>query len=148
MSDNPGAATALKYSHPPVTGEHRVKLLLVDDQPENLLALEAVLESLGQDLVMANSGMEALRHLLDTDFAAILLDVKMPDMDGFECAALIRQRERSRDTPIIFLTAFRDEEHLYRGYNTGAVDYLQKPIVPDILRASRRQRGRLVAHSP
>ncbi len=134
MSDNPGAATALQ-TEPPSVADHRVKILLVDDQPENLLALEAVLETLGQELVKANSGMEALRHLLDTDFAAILLDVKMPEMDGFECAALIRQRERSRDTPIIFLTAFRNEEHLYRGYNTGAVDYLQKPIVPDILRS-------------
>jgi signal transduction histidine kinase len=115
--------------------EHRVKILMVDDQPENLMALEAVLEGLGQDLVKANSGREALRHLLETDFAAVLLDVKMPDMDGFECAAMIRQREKSRDTPIIFLTAFRSDEHLHRGYYIGAVDYLQKPIVPDVLRS-------------
>ena len=114
---------------------HRVKILLVDDQPENLIALEAVLESLGQDLVKAHSGREALRHLLENDFAAILLDVKMPDMDGFECAAMIRERECSADTPILFLTALKSDEHLSRGYNMGAVDYLSKPIVPEILRS-------------
>ena len=115
--------------------EPRVKILLVDDQPENLIALEAVLESLGQDLVKAYSGREALRHLLENDFAAILLDVKMPDMDGFECAAMIRERECSADTPILFLTALKSDEHLSRGYNMGAVDYLSKPIVPEILRS-------------
>jgi signal transduction histidine kinase len=115
--------------------EHRVKILLVDDQPENLIALEAVLEGLGQELIKASSGMEALRYMLEHDFAAVLLDVKMPDMDGFETAALIRQREKSRDTPILFLTAFRNDEHVYQGYNMGAVDYLQKPIVPEILRS-------------
>jgi signal transduction histidine kinase len=115
--------------------ENRVKILLVDDQPENLIALEAVLESLGQDLVKAYSGREALRHLLENDFAAILLDVKMPDMDGFECAAMIRERERSADTPILFLTALKSDEHLSRGYNMGAVDYLSKPIVPEVLRS-------------
>src|SRR5215216_5327134 len=99
-----------------VPQENRVKILLVDDQPENLIALEAVLEGLGQDLVKADSGREALRHLLEHDFAAILLDVKMPDMDGFECAAMIRERERSADTPILFLTALRSDEHLSRGY--------------------------------
>lgn len=118
-----------------VPGETRVKLLLVDDQEENLIALEAVLESLGQTMVKASSGKEALRHLLETDFAAILLDVRMPEMDGFECAALIRQRERSRDTPIIFLTALRNEELQFRGYFMGAVDFLSKPIVPEVLRS-------------
>ena len=132
MMANESAATAMS----PVTAEQdRVKILLVDDKPENLVALEAVLDSLGQDLVKAQSGKEALRHCLDNDFAAILLDVKMPDMDGFEAAAMIRERERSKDTPIIFLTALKSEEHLFRGYYMGAVDYLYKPIVPEVLRS-------------
>jgi signal transduction histidine kinase len=113
-----------------------VKILLVDDQPENLLSAGAVLETLGQVLILAESGREALRQLLDHDFAVILLDVMMPEMDGFETAALIRQRERSRLTPIIFLTALgRSEEHMLRGYNLGAVDYMSKPFVPEILRS-------------
>src|SRR5438552_10900233 len=83
----------------------KVKILLVDDRPANLLTLESILEDLGQELVKANSGKEALRHILKDDFAVILLDVKMPEMDGFETASLIRERERSRLTPILFLTA-------------------------------------------
>src|SRR6266849_6822793 len=113
-----------------------VKLLLVDDHPENLLALEAILEAPGQELILARSGDEALRHLLVHDFAAIILDVMMPEMDGFETAAMIRQRERSLYTPIIFLTALgRSEEALFRGYDVGAVDYLVKPIVPAVLKS-------------
>src|SRR5439155_16528221 len=113
-----------------------VKLLLVDDHAENLLALEALLEGPGQELVLAHSGAEALRHLLDNDFAAIILDVMMPMMDGFETAALIRQRERSHNTPIIFLTALgRSDEALFKGYDLGAVDYLIKPVVPSILKS-------------
>ena len=116
--------------------EDRVKILLVDDQPDNLLSAEAVLESLGEEIVKARSGREALRHLLDHDFAVILLDVMMPGMDGFETATLIRARDRSRLTPIIFLTALgKSEEHLFRGYDVGAVDYLFKPIVPEVLRS-------------
>jgi PAS domain S-box-containing protein len=115
--------------------QNRVKILLVDDTPENLVSLEAALESLGEDLVLANSGTEALRRLLENDFAAILLDVKMPDMDGFETAELIRQRPRSRQTPILFLTGYKNEEHLFRGYDLGAVDFLFKPIVPEVLRS-------------
>ena len=116
--------------------DEKVKILLVDDQPDNLLSAEAVLESLGQEIVKAQSGRQALRHLLDQDFAVILLDVMMPGMDGFETATLIRQRERSRLTPIIFLTALgKSEEHLFRGYGVGAVDYLFKPIVPEVLRS-------------
>jgi two-component system sensor histidine kinase/response regulator len=112
-----------------------IKILLVDDQADNLLSAGAVLESLGQEVVTAESGREALRHLLDQDFAVIVLDVMMPDMDGFETAALIRERQRSRHTPIIFLTALgRSEEHIRRGYTLGAVDYLSKPFVPEILR--------------
>ncbi|HZL57931.1 MAG TPA: PAS domain S-box protein, partial [Bryobacteraceae bacterium] len=113
----------------------KVKLLLVDDSPENLVALEATLEGLGQDLVKANSGIEALRYLLEDDFAAILLDVRMPEMDGFETATMIRSRKRSRNTPILFLTGYKNEEHLFRGYDLGAVDFLFKPIVPEILQS-------------
>jgi len=113
-----------------------VKILLVDDQQDNLLSAEAVLESLGQTIVKAESGREALRHLLEDDFAVILLDIMMPEMDGFETAALIRQRERSRHTPIIFLTALgRSEAHIRQGYDLGAVDYMMKPFVPEILRS-------------
>jgi len=113
----------------------RVKILLVDDSAENLVSLEAALETLGQELVLARSGAEALRHLLVDDYAAILLDVKMPDMDGFQTAELIRARKRSRDIPILFLTGYKSDEHLFRGYDLGAVDFLFKPIVPEILRS-------------
>lgn len=115
--------------------QHKVKILLVDDRPANLLALETILEDLGQELVKATSGKEALRHLLNDDFAVILLDVKMPEMDGFETATLIRERERSRHTPILFVTAHNDDEHLFRGYYAGAVDFLYKPINPEVLRS-------------
>src|SRR4051794_38932206 len=100
-----------------------VNVLLVDDQPPNLLALETVLGDLPLNLVKATSGREALGHLLKQDFALILMDVMMPDMDGFETAELIRLRRRSRDTPIIFLTAFaHDDVHVFKGYSHGAVD--------------------------
>ncbi len=116
--------------------EQKVNILLVDDQPKNLLALSAILESLGENLVSANSGVQALRYLLNQDFAVILLDVQMPQMDGFETAALIRQRERSKHTPIIFVTAInRDDIHVEKGYSLGAVDYLLKPFVPEILKS-------------
>jgi signal transduction histidine kinase len=113
----------------------KVKILLVDDRPANLLTLESILEDLGQEIVKATSGKEALRYLLKDDYAVILLDVKMPEMDGFETATLIRERERSRHTPIVFLTAHKDEEHLFRGYYAGAVDFLYKPINPEVLRS-------------
>ncbi|OUL31521.1 hybrid sensor histidine kinase/response regulator [Nostoc sp. T09] len=113
-----------------------VNILLVDDHPENLLALEAILQNLGQNLVRATSGAQALRCLLNQDFAVILLDVQMPEMDGFDTATLIRQRERSRHTPIIFLTAFSTNESMvFKGYSLGAVDYLFKPIEPEILKS-------------
>src|SRR5271156_6263008 len=115
--------------------QDRMKILLVDDNPENLVSLEATLEGLGEELVLANSGTEALRHLLEDDFAAILLDVKMPEMDGFQTAELIRSRKRSRDIPILFLTGYKSAEHLFRGYDLGAVDFLFKPIVPEVLRS-------------
>jgi signal transduction histidine kinase len=116
--------------------EARAKILLVDDQPTNLLALRAVLDDLGQELLEARSGQEALRHLLHHDFAAVLLDIEMEGLDGFETAQLIRGRERSRDTPIIFLTAFDTPDFsAEKAYALGAVDYLVKPVVPIILRA-------------
>lgn len=113
-----------------------VNILLVDDHAENLLALEAILSPLGEQLVFAHSGAKALKCLLQQDFAAILLDVQMPDMDGFETAALIRGRTRSQSTPIIFLTAInKSETHVFQGYSLGAVDYLFKPLVPEVLRS-------------
>ncbi|MEG4226054.1 response regulator [Microcoleus sp. N9_B2] len=112
----------------------RVNVLLVDDRPENLVALEAILNSPSYHLVQANSGAEALRCLLNQDFAVILLDVQMPGMDGFETATLIRSRDRSRSTPIIFITAFSSNDtHVFKGYSLGAVDYLFKPLEPEIL---------------
>ncbi|MEG4251230.1 response regulator [Microcoleus sp. Pol10D4] len=113
---------------------HQVNVLLVDDRPENLVALEAILNSPSYHLVQANSGAEALRCLLNEDFAVILLDVQMPGMDGFETATLIRSRDRSRSTPIIFITAFSSNDtHVFKGYSLGAVDYLFKPLEPEIL---------------
>jgi CheY-like chemotaxis protein len=112
------------------------KILIVDDRPENLLALEAILQGLGHELVKAHSGEEALKRLLTEDFALILLDVQMPGMDGFETATHIKQRERTRDVPIVFLTAIDGEAHqAFRGYAAGAVDYLSKPFDPWVLRA-------------
>ncbi|UKO99808.1 response regulator [Nostoc sp. UHCC 0870] len=114
--------------------EPKVNILLVDDKLENLLALEAILERLGANLVRATTGEEALRCLLHQDFAVILLDVQMPGMDGFETATLIRSRGRSRQTPIIFLTAFStSDQMLFKGYALGAVDYLLKPLDSNIL---------------
>ncbi|HEY9665278.1 MAG TPA: response regulator [Coleofasciculaceae cyanobacterium] len=114
--------------------EPKVNVLLVDDHPENLIALEAMLEGLGQHLIKAQSGEEALRCLLNQDFAVILLDVQMPGMDGFETATLIRHRPRSQHTPIIFLTAYsKSDTQMFKGYSLGAVDYLYKPIDPEIL---------------
>jgi len=130
--------TLVAYPPPPAENAAgaRMAVLVVDDQPDNLLSAEAVLESLGEEVVTAESGAEALLRVLDRDFAVIVLDIMMPGMDGFETAEMIRSRERSRHTPIIFLTALgRNPEHILRGYNTGAVDYIVKPFVPEILRA-------------
>src|SRR4051812_40103537 len=96
----------------------KVNILLVDDQPSNLLALEAILQGLSQNVVHARSGREALRCLLDHDFAVILMDVQMPEMDGFETAAMIREREKCQITPIIFITAFeRNDMQMFKGYS-------------------------------
>ncbi len=114
----------------------KVNILLVDDQPNNLLALEAVLDHPGYNLVKAHSGEEALRRLLRDDFALILMDVLMPGIDGFETAEMIRQRERNHYMPIIFVTAIgQSEAHVARGYSAGAVDYLFKPLIPEVLRS-------------
>jgi signal transduction histidine kinase len=115
-----------------------IKILLVDDRPENLLAYRAILGELDLELTFADCGEEALKSVLTNDFAVILLDVNMPGMDGFETAAFIRGRKHSSHTPIIFVTAFPDEVHAARGYAHGAVDYLQTPIVPEVLRAKVR----------
>src|SRR4029077_16758392 len=117
------------------SSEAKVSILVVDDRPDKLLAYEVMLAELNQEIVCASSGREALRHLLQHDFAAILLDVNMPGMDGFETAALIRQRGRSETTPIIFVSAINDTvNHISRGYSLGAVDYILTPVVPEILR--------------
>lgn len=119
---------------PPLPGPP-ANVLIVDDRPDKLLALEATLAPLGQNLVQATSGKEALRHLLKQDFAVILLDVSMPGMDGFETASLIRQRPSSEHTPIIFVTCIGNSDtHIARGYSLGAVDYILAPIIPEILR--------------
>jgi PAS domain S-box-containing protein len=120
----------------PTRMDDLVNILIVDDRPENLLAVEAILEPLGQQLVRAHSGAEALRHLLESEFACILLDVQMPGMNGFETARVIKSRERTKYIPIIFLTAIsKEQEYVFRGYAVGAVDYLFKPFNPDILRS-------------
>jgi CheY-like chemotaxis protein len=114
----------------------KVNILMVDDHPQNLMALEAVLGDMGQNLVSAGSGREALKHLLDQEFALILLDVQMPGLDGYETAALVREREQSRHTPIIFLTAINQSDaQVFKGYSSGAVDYMFKPFAPEVLRA-------------
>ena len=114
----------------------KADILMVDDEPRNLLALEGLLEPLGQNLLRAQSGEEALRMVLKHNLAVILLDVRMPGLDGFETARMIHSRERSRHTPIIFLTGVSLEmESAFRGYEVGAVDYLIKPFVAEVLRS-------------
>jgi signal transduction histidine kinase len=111
-------------------------ILIVDDDPASLMAMEEVLRSLGSRLVTARSGEEALRRVLDEDFAAILMDVRMPGIDGFTTARMIRERKRSRYTPIIFLTAAQEDlASMFRGYQAGAVDYIVKPVIPEVLRS-------------
>lgn len=128
-------APAESINGEPLSDEMKVNILIVDDRPDKLLALEATLLGLGQNIIKARSGKEALRHLLHQDFAVILLDVFMPGMDGYETAALIRQRARSERTPIIFTTSInQSESHILKGYTLGAVDYILSPIVPEVLR--------------
>jgi signal transduction histidine kinase len=115
--------------------DDRASILIVDDLPEKLLVFGTVLEDLGQNLVFVRSGAEALREVLNREFAVILLDVNMPDIDGFETATLIRRYKRSAHTPIIFITAYADEIQTHRGYSLGAVDYILSPVVPEMLRS-------------
>lgn len=118
--------------------DERVKILVVDDHPDKLLVFRTILADLNEDVVTVSSGREALKALLTQEFAVILLDVKMPDMGGFETAALIRGRKKTAHTPIIFVTAYEDELHAAEGYSLGAVDYILTPIVPDVLRSKVR----------
>ncbi|WP_110931367.1 response regulator [Paenibacillus bouchesdurhonensis] len=116
--------------------EEPIHILLVDDRPENLMALEAVLGSEQYKLVMATSGQEALKYLLKDNFAVIVLDVQMPGMDGIETAKLIKARDKTKDIPIIFISAnSKDAEHLFEGYSAGAIDYMVKPFIPQILKS-------------
>jgi CheY-like chemotaxis protein len=117
--------------------QDRVSILLVDDNPANLLAYRAILSDLNQNILSANSGEEALRFLLDKDFSLVLLDVRMPGMDGFEVAELMRQRERSMHTPILFLSGEdTDSLSMERALSLGAIDFLTKPISPERLRSN------------
>jgi len=129
----------MSLSNPAAPVVEPANILVVDDRPENRSLLSAILEPLGQNVVLAESGDEALKQLLRQDFAVILLDVQMPGLDGYETAALIKQRERTRYVPIIFLTAYGPEQsHMLRGYEAGAVDYLFKPFDATILRSKVR----------
>jgi PAS domain S-box-containing protein len=119
-----------------MSSTEKVNILLVDDRRENLLALEGILKSLNENLVKASSGAETLKYLLRNDVAVILLDVEMPDMDGFQTATLIREREKTSHTPIIFLTAIsKSDIHVSQGYSLGGVDYIFKPFAPDVLKS-------------
>jgi signal transduction histidine kinase len=113
----------------------QVDILIVDDLPDKRLVLQTILQDLGQNLVLARSGAEALREILKREFALILMDVNMPDIDGLETAGLIRKYKKSAATPIIFITAFADEIQTLRGYQLGAVDYIFSPVIPDVLRS-------------
>ncbi|WP_416964569.1 response regulator [Streptomyces sp. Agncl-13] len=118
------------------TTDERASILLVDDMEDNLVALEAVLGSLNEPLVRARSGEEAMKALLRQRFAVVLLDIRMPGMDGFETAANIKRLDQTKDVPIIFLTGTdSDAGYAFRGYATGAADYLTKPFDPWVLRA-------------
>src|SRR6266542_908814 len=112
----------------------RANILAVDDNPAKLMTLSAILAELNENVVTASSGREALRFLLQEEFAVVLLDVHMPSMDGFETAALIRQRKSSEHTPIIFVTSYPDDTHAARGYSLGAVDYILAPVDPEVLK--------------
>src|SRR5262245_23582400 len=135
-----GRPRRMRYprNSPAMSSPDKVNILVVDDLPDKLLVLQSVLEDLDQNVVTARSGEEALRRVLELDFAVILLDVNMPGMDGFETAALIRNRKKSAHTPIIFITAFADEMHTAQGYSLGAVDYILAPVVPEVLRSKVR----------
>jgi len=127
----------------------RVNILMVDDQPGKLLSYKVVLAELGGNLIKAQSGKEALDHLLKTDIAVILLDVSMPELDGFELADMIREHPRFHDTAIIFISAvFMTDLDRIRGYERGAVDYVSVPIIPELLRAKVRVFRRVAPQDP
>ena len=121
-----------------MTVANKINILVVDDLPEKRLVMESILADLGENIILARSGEEALLQVLRNDFAVILLDVNMPSLDGYETAALIRKRRRSAHTPIIFITGYADELHKAQGYSLGAVDYILSPVNPDILRTKVR----------
>ena len=123
---------------PPVEAPEKVNILVVDDLPEKHVVFTTILEELGQNIVSARSGQEALKYILEMEFAVILLDVNMPDIDGLETASLIRQYKKSAQTPIVFITAYVDELQARRGYALGAVDYIPSPVVPEVLRSKVR----------
>jgi len=131
----------LSDSYDRMSDPHRVgdadkaNILVVDDRPDKHVVFRAILDELGQDLHAAASGEEALRHVLQRDFAVILLDVNMPGMDGLETASLLRTYRRTAKTPIIFVTAYVDDQEMKRGYSLGAVDYISAPVVQEILRS-------------
>ena len=136
MSSNDAPNREPERDHDRGADDFRADILIVDDRPDKRLVYESILEDLGQRMFTAESGEQALKQVLDHDFAVILLDVNMPGMDGLETASLIRSRSRSAHVPIIFVTAdVSDEQHMARGYALGAVDYIALPVVPEILRA-------------
>ncbi|HEY8358069.1 MAG TPA: response regulator [Ramlibacter sp.] len=123
---------------PPTEAPEKVNILVVDDLPEKHVVFTTVLDELDQNIVSARSGQEALKYILEMEFAVILLDVNMPDIDGLETASLIRQYKKSAQTPIVFITAYVDELQARRGYALGAVDYIPSPVVPEVLRSKVR----------
>jgi signal transduction histidine kinase len=123
---------------PQLAEQEKANILVVDDLPEKHIVFRSVLEELGQNIISARSGQEALRYILEKEFAVILLDVNMPDIDGLETASLIRQYRKSAQTPIVFITAYVDERQAKRGYALGAVDYISSPVVPEVLRSKVR----------
>jgi signal transduction histidine kinase len=123
---------------PQALEQEKVNILVVDDLPEKHVVFRSILDELGQNVVSARSGQEALRYILEMEFAVILLDVNMPDIDGLETASLIRQYKKSAQTPIVFITAYVDEMQAKRGYALGAVDYIPSPVVPEVLRSKIR----------
>lgn len=139
--DDPGPAFAPRgpgFLIDAAAADERSSILIVDDLPEKLLVFGTVLEELDQDLVFVRSGADALREVLQREFAVILLDVNMPDIDGFETATLVRRYKKSAHTPIIFITSYADELQTVRGYSLGAVDFILSPVVPEVLRSKVR----------
>jgi signal transduction histidine kinase/PleD family two-component response regulator len=132
------APVTVEGTQPPQLEQEKVNILVVDDLQEKHVVFRSILDELGQNIVSARSGQEALRYILEMEFAVILLDVNMPDIDGLETASLIRQYKKSSQTPIVFITAYVDERQAKRGYALGAVDYIPSPVVPEVLRSKVR----------